>query len=553
MGQIHVKADLLAKLKEFAKDDDMSPEEIKAMEKAGASEELMEALNTRNVHYDEKTDTVIFTTRKNNEPQPKTENNEKKETDDRPWYKSTLVGIGAGAAVGASIGSIVPGLGTIGGAIVGGVATALTACNFGSDEPNSAADVYNQTIVEVSTTFLMTIEEKTTEINNGNNDEIVALLQTLVDMLHENNKISIENNALLIKILGALTTQNLDNADIKAFLQEALKILNQLATTTGELKEEQKAQRALLNSFLDELKNLGTMLEGNKELFLQLLHVVKEGNAENTELLTAILNQIKIAQNKNRDMSAENKALLQAILDKLSTMDAKTQENFVTIINQLSQGNQINAKILAKLTQVLGKLDKIDENQSKFFAVVVAKFDKLNASQQANLEKFLDAIASNTSAINKNTTVAKATYELVAKLLDKVDELKNNSNVNVDAILEAIANISTGENVDLTTVETLLQQLLQSSEMNNKVLTDIKSKLDAVAVALNGIKLALGEGHEKILQKLEEILNKIPNGCKCDISEILVKLDILIKSIQENPNDDNKHEGILDDLEDLFN
>ncbi len=550
MGQIHVKADLLAKLKEFAKDDDMSPEEIKAMEKAGASEELMEALNTRNVHYDEKTDTVIFATRKNNESQPKTENNEKKETDDRPWYKSPLVGIGAAVAVGASIGSIIPGIGTIGGAIVGGLAAALTSCATG-DEPSMT--IINNSKTDVNLELTVKVEQKITEIDNGKNDEVVALLQTLVDMLHENNKISVENNALLIKILDALTTQNLDNADIKAFLQEALKILTQLATTTGELKEEQKAQRALLNSFLDELKNLGTMFEGNKELFLQLLHVVKEGNAENTELLTAILNQIKIAQNENRDMSAENKALLQAILDKLSTMDAKTQKNFVTIINQLSQGNQINAKILAKLTQVLGKLDKIDENQSKFFAVVVAKFDKLNASQQANLEKFLDAIASNTSAINKNTTVAKATYELVAKLLDKVDELKNNSNVNVDAILEAIANISTGENVDLSTVEKLLQDLLKSSEMNNKVLTDIDSKLDAVAVTLNGIKLALGEGHEKILKKLDEILNKIPNGCKCDISEILIKLDILIKSIQENPNDDNKHEGILDDLEDLFN
>ncbi len=69
-------------------------------------------------------------------------------------------------------------------------------------------------------------------------------------------------------------------------------------------------------------------------------------------------------------------------------------------------------------------------------AQVLAKFDKLDKLVNKQiLIKFLEAITNNTAAINQNTVVAEATYNLVVSLLDKLDELKDNSNVNVSAIL----------------------------------------------------------------------------------------------------------------------
>lgn len=645
MGQIKISAEILAKLKEFGADGKISDEEKRALEKAGASAELMEAIATKDIKVEG--DNVLFTTRKKQV--------ESKE-DDRPWYKKAwdaakapLAVIGGGAAVGAAVGSIVPGLGTLMGAAVGGLGGLLmmgmTSCSEGGpfDEPDIKIEDNSKT--EVNVQLSVKVEQKITEINNGKNDEIVALLKTLLDKIDAGNKISQQNNVMLTKILDALTSQNLDNADIKALLQKVLATLNQAIAENRELSQKQtevmnailaaiskldSGVSAKLLAIIDKIDSMGS---NNYAMLVDILNEIKNGNADNSKLLEAILDQVIKGNEQNKDMdakthkllidilnsignfensmkdaiaaviaklgdvsvmTADNKALLEAILAKMGEMDAGNQANFAAILNAIAEGNQINAEgvkvltailnkldkmdastqanfkavidmlvkgndintaILNKLNQVLAKLNKIDANQASFFAQVLANFDKLEAGQQANLDKILEAIANNTSAINQNTQVAKATYDLVAKLLANMDELKNDTNVNMSAILEAIANISVGGsgNVDLSTIEQLLRDLLKSSEMNNTVLTNIEAKLEAVSVTLGGIKVMLGEGHESIIKKLDEILAKIPNGCKCDITVIIAKLDELIEAIKKNPDDDKKHEGILDDLEDLFN
>lgn len=506
---------------------------------------------------------------------PKNEKTEEK--DDKAWYekawdvvKAPLAGIGAGAALGAGVGSIVPGLGTLTGAVVGGIAGLLmigtTSCSGPlGDEPDIKIEDNSKTEVNVQLT--VEVEQKIADIDNGKNDEIVALLRTIVEMLDKGNNISQQNNVMLTKILNALTTQNLDNADIKALLQRVLETLNNAIEENRELSQK---QTEVMNAILAAINNLDSgisekllaiidkidsMGANNYQLLVDILNVIQEGNLENNRILEAILNKVIEGNEQNKDMDTKTHGLLTQILNKLDKMDASTQANFEAIVNLLLEGNDFSAEILDKLTQILAQLDKMDANQANFFAQVLAKFDKLDAGQQANLDKILEAITNNTAAINQNTVVAEATYNLVASLLDKLDELKDNSNVNVSAILDAIANISVGGggNVDLSTIEQLLKDLLKSSEMNNKVLTSIEAKLEAVSITLGGIKVALGEGHESIIKKLDEILAKIPNGCHCDIDAILVKLDILIEEIKKNPDDDKKHEGILDDLEDLFN
>ena len=59
-------------------------------------------------------------------------------------------------------------------------------------------------------------------------------------MLDKGNNISQQNNVMLTKILNALTTQNLDNADIKALLQRVLETLNNAIEENRELSQNKQ-------------------------------------------------------------------------------------------------------------------------------------------------------------------------------------------------------------------------------------------------------------------------------------------------------------------------
>lgn len=636
-----IKPELKAKFDQIFSDGEVSQSEINALT-AEEQDALMQGLGGKisQENYDSISKMVEKSKKTGNVAKGKDEapNFFKHPID---WFTSDKVS--TGAKVAAGVGATIAAVGAVAASIayppvalgVLGVGV-LASCSSGDDFDDASVRIEDNSSYQSNVGVTVSVENKIKEIDNGKNDEIIALLNTIVGLLKDGQKISQENNAMLTKILDALTTQNLDNAEIKALLQNILDTLNDAVAGLVEISEE---NRAIMNAILDAInkldsdmaKNLHVIMgkldnmgKNNKDLLLKILNEVKSGNAENSELLNKILQQVTDYAAQDRDMdskthelltniinnigdmnanmsaalaeivtkidtlSAENRALLEAILNKMGDMDANNQKNFAVLISAVAQGNKISAdgvkvltnilnkldkmdkstqanfkavidmlvkgnnidaEILNKLNQAIGKLDKMDANQANFFTQILAKFDGLEAGQKESLKRILDAINNNTSAINKNTEVAQATYELVAKLLDNVDKLGGKA----DEILNAIANISTGANVDLSTIEKLLADLLKSSEANNGVLTSIDSKLDAVSVTLGGIKVMLGEGHEKILAKLDEILKKIPNGCKCDITVIVEKLDELIESIKKNPDDDKKHEGILDDLEDLFN
>lgn len=401
---------------------------------------------------------------------------------------------------------------------------------------------------------------------NSMKDAIAAVIAKIGDVSVMTN----ENKALLEAILAKMDKMDKANQNNFAAILKAIAEGNQINA------EGVKVLTAILN----KLDKMDASTQAN---FKSVIDMLTKGNNINTEIL-AKMNQV-LAKMDKMDANQANfftqilakfdqldpgyAEYFKQILDKLDTIGSTQIEFFNNLLAKLdkigpdysdyfkqilSKFDKLSAEQADFYNKILAKLDNVSGDQKEFFAQILAKFDGLEAGQQQSLDKILDAINDNTAAINKNTTVAKATYDLVAKLLDKIDELKNNSNVNVSAILDAIANISTGGgNVDLSTVEKLLADLLKSSDANNKVLTNIEAKLEAVSVTLGGIKVLiekLGDGQEKSLDLLQKILDKIPNGCKCDITVIVGKLDEIIESLKKG---DGKHEGILDDLDDYFN
>lgn len=415
----------------------------------------------------------------------------------------------------------------------------------------------NTDMTEKQSDILVAILAKLNSMDRNIANKLMVILDSIDSMGKHNYEIlkqilnAIEegkddNNALLEKILDEVINASKENKDMNVkmyeLMQQILKSVKNLdksmstalSNLIGSVDELNAENKALLNAILSKL---GEMDAGNQQNFAKMLSSVEELNKTNKE-------GVKI---------------LTKILEKLNKMDASTQASFNAVIGMLMSGNTINAQILAKLDKILNKLDKIDANQANFFNQVLVNFDKLDKNQQANVDKILGAIENNTAAINNNTQISKGIYALLTQLLGKVDELKNDSNVNVTAILDAIANISVGNggNVDLTTIENLLKELTTQGAKNNEVLNSINAKIAALTIVIGGLQAEWKDASDEIKKLLQQILDKIPPGCDCehqdvDLSEIIKLLKELVDASKKDGVDDSKHEGILDDLDNLF-
>ena len=214
---------------------------------------------------------------------------------------------------------------------------------------------------------------------------------------------------------------------------------------------------------------------------------------------------------------------------------------------------EILEQILNKVTENVNATKDMDKNTQANFAIVIELLGQLGADG----DKILQAIVNNgkmtkeqfealRDLIIKNNNIAQGTQDLVAKLTaqQKADN---------EAIINAIKNIvpgGGGVSVDLSTIENLLKQLLAATNDGNKKLDelgiDMNNGLALVQSILLRIEDKIPEDQRDILLK---IYNKIPEGCHCNIDEILVKLEVIIEKLEDQ---NGNHEGILEDLDDLF-
>jgi hypothetical protein len=339
------------------------------------------------------------------------------------------------------------------------------------------------------------------------------LLQQILDAVKHGNEIGTNNGAVLNQILEQMGKYEGDSAEIKTLLQQ---ILDKVTQGVEENKDMDTKTNQLLQAILAKIN---CMDDKNAAALKKIIALITEGNTIGTNN-GAVLNQILNALGSlNGNDDSAIRALLQQILDKV-TQGVETGSDIYTL------------------------LQNMDATNKDFYLAILDKLDSLDNSQQASLNKILQAI-------QDNTKVAKGTQSLVQKILENLGKLGNKA----DAILDAISKISVGDKVDLSAIEQMLADLLDQTKKNGEVLTDIDSKLSLVSVTLTGLANQIGSGHEAILAKLNEILAKIPDGCKCtnvDLTVIINKLDQLIESVKTNPNDDKTHEGILDDLDSLL-
>ena len=452
----------------------------------------------------------------------------------------------------------------------------------------------NHDLTEKTHEMLWMIMDKIALLNDD-------MKQRVLDLINNMNTISENNLALLTKIFNSINENNKNDEKTQAILMAIYDLTKAGIEQNHDLTEKTHEMLWMLmdkidmlndnmkTGFLAIIKNINEASQANIDLLLKL--IVKVDNIANSgdsneklmEVLNAILAKIEasIAQNKEMDstthqllqtlidnvqnlkgslsvtvekliekieeLSADYKAILNEILVNVKDMNENMQNGFASVVNRF---DQMSAEQREFVNQILARLDKMDENGQKGLALILEQLGINNSISADMLAKIEQVLAKLDRAHEADQKFYNQALALLAELISKVDQLGGKA----DSILDAIGNISLDVNVDLSTIERMLADILAQSKANGNVLTSIEGKMNLLAITLEGIKtqLEVNEADNKaILAKLDQILAKIPEKCNCNanLEVIIGKLDKII----ENLKNGNNHEGVLDDLDDLFN
>lgn len=269
---------------------------------------------------------------------------------------------------------------------------------------------------------------------------------------------------------------------------------------------------------------------------------------------------------ENMDITVE---LDPAIYDMLDNIDAGIQairkdmnSNHKETLDAINNVNLTNEEKCAKLDTLIAKMD-LQIQEEKYQTEYLANIDARTMSIE-DLAEHMGMSIDEMKAYLKNLKIDITAGDVdLSKVIDAINELKNKDD-SVIALLSSMKDIiengidenseNLNELIDLTkdgnkiladsytvqtfikvTVEALLEKVSQFPD-----LSEIKPMLQEILNKLGDLSL------EEILKLLEKILNKIPEGCECDASGIIAKLEIIIKNIQ-------KDESIItDELDDMF-
>ena len=379
-------------------------------------------------------------------------------------------------------------------------------------------------------------QDQIIEALDKGNEQTREYLDKIVALINSGVEISTENRSLLNRILGALNSLDTsqDNSEIVDMLNKIFASLEMNIENSS--KNDEKTQ-ALLESILSNIQNFNN---DNKQLLIDIYNKLDSMSENDKEFYTNILEMFNNLDKNDKEFYTK----VLEMLNNLDKNDKTTQDLLKSILSNIQNFNNDNKQLLI---DIYNKLDSMSENDKEFYTNVLENFEKLQAQGKDSVTKILNAIA-------ENTQVAQGTQDLVKIILENLDVLGSNT----DKILEALGNITIGGNVDLSGIESMLKEILAATKENGNTLNNIDSKLaiiqvtvDRIKVVVEGMKDQLGDGYEAILKKLDEILNKIPEGCNCncDVTVVIEKLETIIKELQK---DDCNNEGIIKDLDDLL-
>ena len=387
------------------------------------------------------------------------------------------------------------------------------------------------------------------EIINGikTGNTTMTQMKALIEQLL---KKAVENGDTQVNILNKLTEIQNSNKSDGEKLAEMLKLLGEIKTTldgiAGDLKEHFKND-AVVNGYLEKI-----------------LTEAKKNNAKADET-NALLQKLYTLVEK---LGKQGDAMGKEILNYIAAVGFEMNRNFSTLIDAVDKGNVKLDDIKALLAQLNTQVKQNGEDGKKLGNEILNYLGAVGFEMNRNFTAVLEAI-------NKGVAGTDSLRDLLEKVLEKQD-------TNSKAIINAIGNIKVGSGgtVDLSSLETMVAELLKQSKANGNILSNIDAKTDVIATTTKSILAALEKEFGKNdtrYKNIMNILNVIANkaGSKGDDTKLLAKLDEILAKLDEikdaikdhkvtvdvtgkvtcecNCGNNNKHEGILGDLNDLMN
>jgi hypothetical protein len=283
------------------------------------------------------------------------------------------------------------------------------------------------------------------------------------------------------------------------------------------------------------------------------ISTIEANDKEGKDLLNKILAKVTESVEKQKEMEAENKAFYQAVLDKMGNLDSGMKEGLNKVLEAIDNNTLTDKEILAKLTDLISKFGNLSAGQETDLTVVVNAINALGGDLNAILAEIqkgnsqLEAIR---EAIEKNNEIAQGTQDAVNNLAAQ----NNKDHETIIALMTKLLENDANDAATMDDIKAILNEIKTNTKGNWDTSLRIEDKLNLVAQTINVILETQKELGDDTKAVLLQILAKIPDGCNCetvDLTVIIEKLDKLIEATEEGRNDP-KHEGILDDLDDLL-
>lgn len=399
------------------------------------------------------------------------------------------------------------------------------------------------------------------EFNNSGYQELLAIVQ---DKEKADAKRHQEMLLVLMTIGQSINEIVKTLTSMGAKLDEIIDVMLTYGSTGEEivklLKDQGKDIKAIyaalgeMNIEQSKQTELLKELVGNDnvkiEYLEQILNEVRNGNklqANEQDILNKILEKLD-KLNENDQQGAE---LMNQILAQLTAF-VKQEGDMDATTHALLQtiiNNQesMSYNIKVDITEILKKLDQMDENAKARFTAIIPLLGSIGDLGVEILNAVKNGNALTAAQLDDIRELIMKNNEIAQQTQDAVKDMSSKMSEEHKAILEAIKN-GTASVDDI-------QKILVEIKNNTSVLPDMNKKLCVIGTAIEQVLKEVQGMREETKLGLLAILAKIPDGCHCqptDISGIIDLLNKLLDAIQKNPDDDKNHEGILTDLNKYF-
>lgn len=344
--------------------------------------------------------------------------------------------------------------------------------------------------------------------------------------------------------------------DINVGVDRMVDILEALGADVATIAATLAANGVKVDEILSAIYSNNELSEANNELLKQILtkiSTIEANDKEGKDLLNKILAKVTESVENQNEMKTENQAFYQAVLDKMGNLDSGMKEGLNKVLEAIDNNTLTDKEILAKLTDLISKFGNLSAGQETDLTVVVNAINALGGDLNAILAEIqkgnsqLEAIR---EAIEKNNEIAQGTQDAVNNLAAQ----NNKDHETIIALMTKLLENDANDAATMDDIKAILNEIKTNTKGNWDTSLRIEDKLNLVAQTINVILETQKELGDDTKAVLLQILAKIPDGCNCetvDLTVIIEKLDKLIEATEEGRNDP-KHEGILDDLDDLL-